>query len=138
MPALRSFSEAVVERQAVRPPLANSGISTMNSLREFEEGLDSSNHFCPIVSLPQSGREAIGGEAGIRTLGTLASTSHFECDPFDHSGTSPCPIVCSPLGSSVNAYQVRLYYHKRKLDEQETVHIFLLPQYELLFHSLYV
>ena len=31
----------------------------------------------------------IGGEAGIRTLGTLASTPHFECGPFDHSGTSP-------------------------------------------------
>ena len=31
----------------------------------------------------------IGGEGGIRTPGTLASTSVFETDPFDHSGTSP-------------------------------------------------
>ena len=30
-----------------------------------------------------------GGEAGIRTLGTLAGTPHFECGAFDHSATSP-------------------------------------------------
>ena len=30
-----------------------------------------------------------GGETGIRTLGTVASTSVFETDPFDHSGISP-------------------------------------------------
>ena len=29
------------------------------------------------------------GEGGIRTPGTVASTPHFECGPFDHSGTSP-------------------------------------------------
>ena len=32
---------------------------------------------------------AIGGEAGIRTLGTLTGTPHFECGAFDHSATSP-------------------------------------------------
>ena len=32
---------------------------------------------------------AVGGEGGIRTPGTLASTSHFECDAIDHSATSP-------------------------------------------------
>ena len=31
----------------------------------------------------------IGGEGGIRTLGTLASSTVFETAPFDHSGTSP-------------------------------------------------
>ena len=30
-----------------------------------------------------------GGEGGIRTHGTLASTPHFECGAFDHSATSP-------------------------------------------------
>ena len=30
-----------------------------------------------------------GGERGIRTPGTLARTSHFECDAIDHSATSP-------------------------------------------------
>jgi hypothetical protein len=30
-----------------------------------------------------------GGEGGIRTPGTVARTSHFECDAFDHSATSP-------------------------------------------------
>ena len=38
---------------------------------------------------PLSGRAFIGGEGGIRTPGTLAGTSVFETDPFDHSGTSP-------------------------------------------------
>jgi hypothetical protein len=31
----------------------------------------------------------IGGEGGIRTPGTLASTPHFECGAIDHSATSP-------------------------------------------------
>ena len=30
-----------------------------------------------------------GGEGGIRTLGTVTSTTVFETAPFDHSGTSP-------------------------------------------------
>jgi hypothetical protein len=34
-----------------------------------------------------------GGEGGIRTPGTLASTSHFECDAIDHSATSPQVVV---------------------------------------------
>ena len=29
------------------------------------------------------------GEIGIRTLGTVARTPHFECGPIDHSGISP-------------------------------------------------
>ncbi len=33
--------------------------------------------------------DGFGGEAGIRTLGTLAGTPHFECGAFDHSATSP-------------------------------------------------
>ena len=34
-------------------------------------------------------KQALGGEGGIRTPGTLTSTSHFECDAIDHSATSP-------------------------------------------------
>ncbi len=34
-------------------------------------------------------RRRIGGETGIRTLGTLAGSTVFETAPFDHSGTSP-------------------------------------------------
>ncbi len=34
-------------------------------------------------------RWKIGGERGIRTLGTLARSTVFETAPFDHSGTSP-------------------------------------------------
>ena len=35
-----------------------------------------------------------GGEAGIRTLGTLTGTPHFECGAFDHSATSPQRTRC--------------------------------------------
>ena len=30
-----------------------------------------------------------GGKGGIRTPGTVARSPHFECGPFDHSGTFP-------------------------------------------------
>jgi hypothetical protein len=30
-----------------------------------------------------------GGEIGIRTLGTVTGTPHFECGAFDHSAISP-------------------------------------------------
>ncbi len=33
--------------------------------------------------------EQIGGEIGIRTLGTVTGTPHFECGAFDHSAISP-------------------------------------------------
>ncbi len=36
-----------------------------------------------------SNLKEIGGEAGIRTLGTVTGTPHFECGAFDHSATSP-------------------------------------------------
>jgi hypothetical protein len=35
------------------------------------------------------GKGKNGGEGEIRTPGTLARTSHFECDAIDHSATSP-------------------------------------------------
>ena len=34
-------------------------------------------------------QDFIGGEGGIRTLGTVARALDFESSPFDHSGTSP-------------------------------------------------
>ena len=37
------------------------------------------------------------GEGGIRTPGTLASTSVFETDPFNHSGTSPTQLISVQL-----------------------------------------
>lgn len=41
---------------------------------------------CPV----HPGRSSVsGGEGGIRTLGTVAGTPHFECGAFDHSATSP-------------------------------------------------
>jgi hypothetical protein len=38
-------------------------------------------------------KKKIGGEGGIRTPGTLARTSHFECDAIDHSATSPLGVA---------------------------------------------
>ena len=35
----------------------------------------------------------LGGERGIRTLGTLARSTVFETAPFDHSGTSPSGLM---------------------------------------------
>ncbi len=37
----------------------------------------------------KSGKFALSGEGGIRTLGTVARTTVFETVPFDRSGTSP-------------------------------------------------
>ncbi len=38
---------------------------------------------------PLFGVQIIGGEGGIRTLGTVARTPVFETGAFDHSATSP-------------------------------------------------
>ena len=38
--------------------------------------------FCPSVS-------AGSNQTGIRTLGTVTRSPHFECGPIDHSGISP-------------------------------------------------
>ena len=35
----------------------------------------------------------LGGEGGIRTPGTREGTPHFECGPFNHSGTSPVLVA---------------------------------------------
>lgn len=43
-----------------------------------------------------------GGEAGIRTLGTLAGTPHFECGAFDHSATSPLIVAVSNGPGSIS------------------------------------
>ena len=43
----------------------------------------------PTISRAAPGAERGGGEGGIRTLGTLASSTVFETAPIDHSGTSP-------------------------------------------------
>ena len=39
-----------------------------------------------------------GGEGGIRTPGPREGTTHFECAPFDHSGTSPFIRLFCPHG----------------------------------------
>ncbi len=49
-------------------------------------------HAPPTKKLP-SGSFLVGGEGGIRTHGRLAPSPHFECGPFDHSGTSPKQVT---------------------------------------------
>lgn len=51
--------------------------------------------FCPHDEIPISGfLMCLGGERGIRTLGTVARTLLFESSTFNHSVTSPLqPIV---------------------------------------------
>ena len=34
-----------------------------------------------------------GGQGGIRTLGTVARTPHFECGAFNHSTTCPRRVI---------------------------------------------
>ena len=56
-----------------------------------------------------------GGEGGIRTLGTIASTPDFESGTFDHSATSPffgCAflvVVANDYYSGVNTSRPPMY-----------------------------
>ena len=45
-----------------------------------------------------------GGEIGIRTLGTVASTTDFESVPFGHSGISPTARIITTLSDSGKAF----------------------------------
>jgi hypothetical protein len=47
------------------------------------------HHHSPNKKKHPAGDFFIGGERGIRTLGTLAHTHAFQAGPFSHSGTSP-------------------------------------------------
>ena len=60
----------------------------------------------------------IGGETGIRTLGTLARSTVFETAPFDHSGTSPRGQGASTAlrGSSQGAIRLLLTFASSTLD----------------------
>ena len=44
-----------------------------------------------------------GGEIGIRTLGTVASTTDFESVPFGHSGISPTERIITAVFDSGKA-----------------------------------
>ena len=59
-------------------------------------------------------RKISGGERGIRTLGTLASTTVFETAPFDHSGISPQGLKgCGTLAESLWFHKVSIALKKR-------------------------
>ena len=48
--------------------------------------------FACIQIKPVKKSHVYGGKAGIRTLGTVARSPHFECGPIDHSGTFPYSV----------------------------------------------
>jgi hypothetical protein len=45
------------------------------------------------------GEYRVGGEGGIRTLGTHKSTTVFETAPIDRSGTSP--LIARVIGAGI-------------------------------------
>lgn len=53
-----------------------------------------------------------GRERGIRTPGTLASTSDFESDPFDHSGSSLVWYLGGPIFRSA---KMHVFHQSRKM-----------------------
>jgi heat shock protein HspQ len=55
----------------------------------------------------------IGGEGGIRTLGELAPTPHFECGAFDHSATSPQKDRLLPVPVERRALANEIRFAKR-------------------------
>ena len=48
------------------------------------------------------------GETGIRTLGTVTRSPHFECGPIDHSGISPKAFLL--LGRKYTIYSIILIW----------------------------
>ena len=48
------------------------------------------------------------GETGIRTLGTVTRSPHFECGPIDHSGISPKAFLLS--GRKYTIYSIILIW----------------------------
>ncbi len=108
--ALRKcFERARHFLRASASPAARAALAEREGLREARYPVGGSFDRRPAARVPHAGRRPlyqaslepafalhapasrgpIGGEGGIRTPGTLASTSVFETDPFDHSGTSP-------------------------------------------------
>ena len=59
-----------------------------------------------------------GGEAGIRTLGTIASTTVFETVPFDHSGTSPLIVNVITKRSSLYIVNAWLIFRQTHAGEE--------------------
>ena len=60
--------------------------------------------FCEVL------RFCFSGKTGIRTLGTVARSPHFECGPIDHSGIFPSAKVLLFLNM---ASSMSLFFRKR-------------------------
>ena len=74
----------VAHRRTDRLGPGSAGVENgLSSHPENEKAPEMFNHFRGLVVFNN------GGEIGIRTLGTVASTTDFESVPFGHSGISP-------------------------------------------------
>ena len=72
----------------------------------------------------------LGGERGIRTLGTIAGTTVFKTVPFNHSGTSPYAVVAdysnrfSSVSRGADGQQqppIRLWRQRHAVRERHTL-----------------
>jgi hypothetical protein len=76
-----------------------SSLSSLCDLVPFKKITLSSKLDRDLLEWNAATRHNAGGEGGIRTPGTLASTPVFETDPFNHSGTSPfCFFGAAKIG----------------------------------------
>ena len=76
----------------------NRGRRVSNQLKPNESSLrQGGKREPPATELPE-----VGGEAGIRTLGTRKGTTVFETAPIDRSGTSPVTQAQAPVASDAS------------------------------------
>ena len=54
------------------------------------------------------------GKTGIRTLGTVARSPHFECGPIDHSGISPLVFRSFRSANIVIILQNHTFFEKKQ------------------------
>ena len=78
---------ALAVRKSRTPAVSQSAFATRHPRKPRKLRGEYRSHRKPKISFNIN--KLTGGEGGIRTPGTLARTSHFECDAIDHSATSP-------------------------------------------------
>ena len=82
----------VAHRRTDRLGPGSAGVENgLSSHPENEKAPEMFNHFRGLVVFNN------GGEIGIRTLGTVASTTDFESVPFGHSGISPTARIITAV-----------------------------------------
>ena len=64
-------------------------IGTLRKFLKMQRQLQDNLQVAFVVGAVPCGAVRFGGKRGIRTPGTVTRTPHFECGPFDHSGSFP-------------------------------------------------